>query len=467
MAFVMGLFLIVGTSCEWSPSDDVEFATFSRTGEIFTDDFIGLGANFYFPFVGDGAKPDVFSVDQTVGYESQASIRIDVPNADDPAGNFAGASFEIDNNGARNLTDFDALTFWARSSQAATIGSIGFGRKYRASVSNVDFTTSWQKFVIPIPDPSKLTAVNTVFEFSAGGIGLPGQEVGYTFWIDELKFEKLGTVAQPRPAILNGLDVETESFVGAEISLEPLTQTFNLGNGQNQTTSATPAYFSFSSTHPDVARVDEQGNVTILKQGQTEITAVLNGVKAQGSLSLDILGEFDSAPIPPARNASDVISVFSGAYDGLPGLNVAIFNNPDIQIETFAFNNDQVISYGNLGFVGIGWNGTSDVSGMSFLHLDIQVSQSFAPSDIFTVELLDFGVNASNGGGDDTGGGYDITGDRLTEGGWVGIDIPVNGFTQPTGGGFLGSPNTTNLAAVVLVGKGISNVLVDNIYFYR
>jgi hypothetical protein len=25
---------------------------------------------------------------------------------------------------------------------------------------------------------------------------------GYTFWIDELKYEKLGTVAQPRPAIL-------------------------------------------------------------------------------------------------------------------------------------------------------------------------------------------------------------------------------------------------------------------------
>jgi hypothetical protein len=24
---------------------------------------------------------------------------------------------------------------------------------------------------------------------------------GYTFWIDELKYEKLGTVAQPRPAI--------------------------------------------------------------------------------------------------------------------------------------------------------------------------------------------------------------------------------------------------------------------------
>ena len=30
---------------------------------------------------------------------------------------------------------------------------------------------------------------------------------GYTFWIDELKYEKLGTIAQPRPAIFGGEDL--------------------------------------------------------------------------------------------------------------------------------------------------------------------------------------------------------------------------------------------------------------------
>ena len=62
---------VISTSCERSISDDVEFATFSKTGEIFTDTFIGMGQDFYFPFI--GAKPDVFSVDENEGYESRTT----------------------------------------------------------------------------------------------------------------------------------------------------------------------------------------------------------------------------------------------------------------------------------------------------------------------------------------------------------------------------------------------------------
>jgi hypothetical protein len=43
-------------------------------------------------------------------------------------------------------------------------------------------------------DASKLTLEKGMF-------GTLKDQNGYTFWIDELKYEKLGTVAQPRPAI--------------------------------------------------------------------------------------------------------------------------------------------------------------------------------------------------------------------------------------------------------------------------
>ena len=39
-----------------------------------------------------------------------------------------------------------------------------------------------------------------MFYYSEG----PEEGSGYTFWIDEVKFEKLGTIAHPKPAILNG-----------------------------------------------------------------------------------------------------------------------------------------------------------------------------------------------------------------------------------------------------------------------
>ncbi|MDZ7605923.1 MAG: hypothetical protein U5K79_10145 [Cyclobacteriaceae bacterium] len=41
--------------------------------------------------------------------------------------------------------------------------------------------------------------------------------IGYSFWIDELNFEKLGTIAQPRPAIFSGQDESVDTFIGTAI----------------------------------------------------------------------------------------------------------------------------------------------------------------------------------------------------------------------------------------------------------
>lgn len=469
VAALLGLILVVGTSCERGLSDDVELATFSKTGEIFTDNFVGLGSNFYFPFVGDGAKPDVFSVDEDVAFAGTASIRIDVPNADDPGGGFAGASFVIDGSG-RNLTDYDALTFWAKSSQAATIGSIGFGREFRAGRTNVDFTTSWQKFIIPIPDPSKLIEVKSVFEFAAGGIGPVGEEVGYTFWIDELQFENLGTVAQPRPAINNGVDTEAQSFSGSTITLEGLTQTFNLATGANLTVSAAPSYFQFSSSDLTVATVDDLGVISLVGAGTTDITAVLGGVPSAGSLSIDVLGSFASAPTP-TNDPADVISIFSDAYTDVPVDNYnGFFGGQTTLGGAVDFGGDGIIQYTNLNFVAISTTGTVDASAMTHLHVDVQVSEPLDAADALIVELIDFGPNGAFDGAfgtDDTGGGTRIVSSSLAEGTWISLDLPLNGFTQGTGGGFSGSPNISNIAQVVFVSGGISEILVDNVYFYR
>ncbi len=80
----------------------------------------------YFPF--GGSKLDAFSVDTDTKYTGTASMRFDVPNVGDPAGAYAGAIFP--DNGGRDLTGYDALTFWARATQAATINEIGFGNNF-------------------------------------------------------------------------------------------------------------------------------------------------------------------------------------------------------------------------------------------------------------------------------------------------------------------------------------------------
>jgi hypothetical protein len=470
VVLIVGVIATIVTSCERTASDEALPATFSTTAEIFTDNFVGLGTDFYFPYL--GAKPDVFSVDTDEAYDSEASIRIDVPNANDPTGNFAGAIFRVDGSG-RNLTGFDALTFWAKASQAVTVNEFGFGQDFNGDVLRVvlplvDLTTQWRKYTIPIPDPSLLVEERGMFQFAAGGIGAPGEEVGYTFWVDELKFEKLGTIAQSRPAIFSGEDRVEETFLNASFNAANITQTFNLASGINQTVIPSPFYFNFISSNPAIASVNELGEVSILGVGTAKVTAQIAGVQAKGSLTVDVMGEFDAADAPPEREAGDVISVFSNAYTNVNNLNFAIFNDANVQVEVIDFGGNQVVEYNNLSFVGLGWDGTVDVSLMTHLHLDVQISASTSP--FLNVELIDFGPdNADNGAGvvgDDTAGGASTGGSQLEVGSWVGIDIPVNSFTQPTGGGGSGSPNLNNVARIIFVSNG-SSVIIDNIYFYK
>lgn len=446
---------VVFFSCERDLSDDAEFATFSKAAEMFTDDFIGMGEDFYKPFVQDGAKPDVFSVDSNEGFESSASIRIDVPNANDPSGGFAGAIFLVDGPG-RNLTDYTALTFYAKANQASTIELIGFGEgDYQVSVENMQFTTNWQKYIIPIPDPSKLINERGMLFFSDGTNETNG--LGYTFWLDEIKFENLGGIGQARPAIMNGQDVERNSFNGVTTDIVGLTQTFNLGNGQDITVNAAPKYYSFTSSDSNVAIVNERGNVSVLSAGVATISAQLAGVAAQGSLTLNSLGDFASAPTP-TQDPANVISIFSDAYTNVP---VDYYNGFFAPFQTtlggaIAIGDENVISYTNLNFVAIGTFmdvPSVDATAMTHVHVDINVQEAIDSGD-----YINFQLNNSIGN-NETDGSVRIEGADLVQEQWVSFDFPLSDFAMS---------DQSQLGLYFFISEGtISNIFVDNLYFYQ
>jgi hypothetical protein len=156
-SLLLGLVLMSSISCERELSDDAVPATYAKTAEIFIEDVIGMGTDFYFPY--GGSKPNAWSIDRQEGYNSSNSMRFDVPNATDPLGTYAGAIFRIEGAG-RNLTQYDALTFYVKASQGVTIGEFGFGEdfntysgnKYITTIKNVSVGTNWTKVIIPIPD---------------------------------------------------------------------------------------------------------------------------------------------------------------------------------------------------------------------------------------------------------------------------------------------------------------------------
>jgi hypothetical protein len=458
ITLLTGLLFVITMSCERDTSDQAEFATLSKTGEIFTDSPIGLGSDFYFPYL--GSKATAWSVDENEGYESAASMRFDVPNANDPDGSYAGGILRVDGSG-RDLTEFDALTFWAKASQGVVIGEIGFGQdfglnQYQVNETNVTLSTNWVKYVIPIPDPSKLFDERGMFWYSAGTQNTGGS--GYTFWIDELKFEKLGTIGQPRPAIANGQDIVQDAFAGINLEVTGLTQTFNLGSGLNKTINIAPSYFDFLSSDPSLAFVDQFGVISV-NNGTAVITASLGGVEAQGSMTINTVGGFDVAPTP-TRNPNDVISLFSDSYTNVP---VDFFNGYWEPFQTtlsndFVVNGNNMINYTNFNFVGNQFsNPTVDATDFSNLHININLPE--VPSNLdLLITLKDFGSDGVDGGTDDTIQQVFFNGSDFVAGEWSTLEIPIS------------LANKNNMGQIIyenVNGSSLTELYVDNIYFYR
>ncbi len=458
---LLGLVLITVLSCERDLSDDAVNATYSRTAEIFIDAPIAMGSNFYFPY--GGSKLTAWTVDNETSYKGSSSMRFDVPNANDPEGSYAGAIFRVDGAG-RNLTDYDALTFYIKASQGVTIAELGFGEdfienKYMATITNVSVGTNWTKIIIPIPDASKLLQERGMFRYAAGSQGTNGY--GYTFWVDELKFEKLGTIAHGQASIMNGNNVSETTFVGVNSNVEGIISTFNMPNGTNQIINLSPAYLEYTSSNPSVASVNASGGITSLSQGTAVITATINGVPATGSLTINCVGTFVHAPTP-TRNPANVISIFSDAYTNVP---VNYYNGYWQPWQTtvsndFSVNGDNILNYTIFNFVGIEFSSpTINANAMTHIHLDAFFPGPIAPGRQLRVIVVNFGADGAFGGGDDTRHSTTFTAPFLVSQNWVSIDIP-----------FSAMPNLlsrSNLAQIILEGGDGSVIYVDNIYFYN
>lgn len=484
IAFPLALALVTLVGCERDLSDEVVFATFPTTAEIFTDAPVGLTDEFFISFdPAGGANTEGFGTDENEFFEGTSSIRIDVPSPTDPDGNFIGGIFR-DRGEGRDLSGYDALTFWAKGSLTGTI-EVGFGTDFMTDTypvsTRIQLTAGWRKYTIPIPDAAKLTQERGMFLFSAGSFDALGNDnpsdansftdnIGYTFWMDEMRFERLGTTALTSAFILGGQDTTIDNFTGYTQTIDGIGATYSLENGQFITVNAAPSYYDFASSDNSVATVTPTGDVSVIGAGTATISATLANSNANGSLTINAAGAFVNAPDPTLPQA-DVISIYSDSYTGVTGFNPGVFagaNTSSISVQTFAGNSH--VNYESIDFVGIGWDGSVDVSGMTMVHADVQLISGGGSN--LTMELIDFGPDddPSNGltntGGDGTAGGNNIS-SQLSAGDWVSIDIPLaTGFSAGTGGGGFGNPNLNNIGFVVFVSSDGASFLVDNIYFY-
>ncbi len=456
IALLTTLMLFLYLSCNRDLVDP-KLATFPTTSEVFID---GFSAGLNYSAFG-GSNVSAFDVDTEVKYKGPAAMRFDVPDSDDTRGAYAAGVFHAE--GGRDLSSYSALTFWAKATESVSIDEIGFGftfeeTKYATAIYELSVSTGWNKYVIPIADPSKLNAERGLLYY----IDTPEDGKGYSFWLDEVKFEKLGTIAHPKPAISDGQDQVVQAETGDKITIDGLSSIFNLPNGADQRVELGSGYFTFLSSSTSVAMVDELGVVSVIDSGTAVVTAKLGALDASGSLTITSVGKpiqpLEPAPIPTISPDS-VISMFSNVYTDVkvdtwnPFWEFSTAEVADVKID-----NDDVKRYKKLNFVGILTESEKiDATEMTHFHIDIWTPDPTDPPAAFKVLLVDFGADGNFGGGDDASHELSFTSPTLATEAWVSIDVPLSNFA--------GLTNRSNLAQLVLSGD-LKNVFVDNVYFY-
>ncbi len=413
------------------------------------DESLGAGID-YQAFA--GSKVDAVTVDTNESHTGSASLRVTVPAVGDPSGTYAGGAFVSGT--AHDLSSYDALVFWAKASRPITLDIAGLGNdntgtsKYTASRSAIPLTTTWARYVLPIPLAAKLTAERGLFFFAEG----PEGGAGSTVWLDDVVFDHTGLVSNPRPAIATAT---LSAAIGSAVAVSGTRVTF-LADGSDATIDAMPGYFTFASSDESVVTVNN-GTLQVVGAGTAVITARLGTVDATGALTVNAEPAPTAAPPRPTASAANVISLLSDAYTNVPvDTWSATWDQADVADVTIG--SDHVKKYTNLVYAGVEFIAHPiDATAMAAFHLDVWLPRGTT----FKVKLVDFGANGIYGGGDDSQ--QELTFDAssvppLTTGSWVGLDIPLSAFT--------GLQSRAHLAQLLVSGDS-GTAYLDNVYFHK
>jgi len=450
IALVSLVILMITTGCSDRDPSTLDVARATIDPLVFDDNF---GSDVYpQPFA--GTYTEAVNIDTDFSQGGGASMRVVVPASGSDLGGYAGGV--LTSVGARDLADFNALTFYARSSINSTLNEVGFGNdntgtsRFSAGRFNIPLTPNWTFVVIPIPNPSRLIAERGLFTFAEGFE--PQSSQGHILWFDEIRFANLGNITNPRASMPS---LTKEYFVGAAARLAGTTTAFEI-NGADVIVDHMHGYYDFQSTNSAVAAVVD-GEIRVLGVGDAVITATLAGMDVEGLVTLTgHLGPAGPAPVPTTA-ANDVISLFSDAYPNEPvDTWAANWQWSTAEAIDFDIDGDTAKMYATLNFAGVDFlSNTIDISAMTHMHVDVFVPEG----SNFKVKVIAFsGDNGGIIGQKELSFDADSTPAMLV-GAWSSLEIPLEdfGFTSDLG----------HIGQLVWSTTDATLVLVDNVYWHR
>jgi uncharacterized protein YjdB len=434
----------------------VTVSAISTTGGlVFFGDF-DPGVSFA-PFGGSTNDVARDTVELNPASAGRASLRVVVPN-----GNYTGGALVA--SAPRDLRAFNALTFWAKASTANLLNVAGLGDNaattpppFSAEVVNFPLTGTWTKFVVPLPDPSKLVDSNGLFHFAEGGDN-------YTIWFSDIQYESLpaSEVGAPTGATLNWPGAQALATGSTfQIPYQPNTVSFDtpaLPDG-GSLKNVSFGWYTLGNTDPTVASVSPTGLVTGLAAGTTTISATMNGIALPGDVVFTVTAPLavptTIAPTPTVP-AANVISLFSSAYtnQGVDTWQTSWSAGNSVLVDPFTIAGHDVKKYTLSNFVGIEFGladpaNTVDATAMTHFHVDV-----WSPNPPANLEIQL--VNDPGGAAQHIGR---FQAGAIANGSWVSLEIPLGSFTDLT--------TREALRQLLFVASGPTVIYVDNVYFHN
>lgn len=456
--------LLFGAGCGDRDPAGLEVARANIDPVVFDDE---LGPDVYFQAFSQTNNVAV-QTDSVQAYNGSAvdgarSLRFNVAPQGSALGLYTGGV--LTSGAKRDLADFNALTFYARSDADIRLDVVGFGNDntgtslYEAGRGAIPLGPEWVFVVVPIPAPSKLVSERGLLTFAesleqnppnSGIYPYPG---GYNIWLDDISFARLDNVNLFRASMQS---VVRQYFIGSTLGVSNTSSVFEL-NGVLVPVQHSPGYFDYSSTNPAVARVD-RGQISVVGEGQAVITARLEDTDVNGTITVTGNRPPSAAAASPTLPAQRVISMFSDAYQDVPveswrapwGGSLAV-------LEDYVVAGSNTKMYSSLNFVGILFeNAKIDASAMTHLHMDV-----YAPvGSTFRVKLVSFPSELTVGAQT-----ADLilsanTTPTFEAGAWSSLDIPLADFELPP------VWDWSQVGQLVLSTTDAQLVLVDNVYWH-
>jgi hypothetical protein len=175
-------------------------------------------------------------------------------------------------------------------------------------------------------------------------------------------------------------------------------------------------------------------------------------------------GPTAAAPTPPARNAGDVVSIYSDAYTPITIGNFdAGWCGGSAVTEVAVAGNNTLKKNAGIDCQGIDFSSNrQDLSSFTHIHFDIYTDDTDLTGDVFNVKLVDF----ASGSGEASALEVNIntgTTPAIVAGAWISVDIDITSL----GGIVTGSLTRSDVAQIGITTANLTNVWYDNIYLYK